>query len=234
MTGAPAVDVVVPTLGRPALADLLRALAREAGPPLGEVVVVDDRREPRGPLPGVDRAAPGLRVRVVRGRAAGPAAARNLGWRSAAAAWIAFLDDDVLPEPGWRPALLRDLAGLAPEVAGSQGVIRVPRPEGRRPTDRERGVIGLEGARWATADMAYRRGALAAVGGFDERFPRAYREDADIALRLMDAGWRLVRGARRTLHPVAPGRPLDSVRAQAGNADDVLTRALHGLSLIHI
>ena len=32
--------------------------------------------------------------------------------------------------------------------------------------------------------MAYRRAALVAVDGFDERFPRAYREDADLALRV--------------------------------------------------
>jgi hypothetical protein len=75
--------------------------------------------------------------------------------------------------------------------------------------------------------MAFRRDALAAVGGFDERFPRAYREDADLALRLLEAGYELVRGRRCVTHPVGPSRPLDSVRRQAGNADDALMRALH-------
>ena len=50
--------------------------------------------------------------------------------------------------------------------------------------------------------MAYRRSALIAVGGFDERFPRAFREDADLALRLLDRGWHLRRGDR---HDHAPG-----------------------------
>jgi histidinol-phosphate phosphatase family protein len=76
--------------------------------------------------------------------------------------------------------------------------------------------------------MAYRRSALEAVGGFDERFPRAYREDADLALRVRRAGYRLVRGDRLVLHPAADAGPWASVRAQAGNADDALMLVLHG------
>ena len=69
-------------------------------------------------------------------------------------------------------------------MAATQGRFEVPLPGDRRPTDWERSTGGPGAARWATADMAYRREALAAVGGFDERFPRAYREDADLALRV--------------------------------------------------
>ncbi|WP_217913893.1 HAD-IIIA family hydrolase [Miltoncostaea marina] len=221
------VDVVVPTIGRASARRVFAALAAGDGPALRDVIVVVDRggRAPEG-LDGL--AAVARDVRVVGGRGAGPAAARNIGWRLAGAPWVAFLDDDVVPEPAWRARLAEDLAGLPDDVAGSQGVIRVPRPEGRRPTDWERNVAGLEDARWATADMAYRRAALSALGGFDERFPRAYREDADLALRAMDRGLRLVRGRRRVDHPVGPAGPWISLRAQAGNADDVLMDALHG------
>jgi histidinol-phosphate phosphatase family protein len=104
----------------------------------------------------------------------------------------------------------------------------VPLPADRRPTDWERHVTGLERARWATADMAYRRAVLAFVRGFDERFPRAYREDADLALRVRAAGYRLDVGGRRVTHPVRVAGPWVSVRMQAGNADDALMRALHG------
>ena len=76
--------------------------------------------------------------------------------------------------------------------------------------------------------MAYRRTALDRVGGFDERFPRAFREDADLALRVLDAGYRLVNGARLTVHPVRPSDRWASVRQQRGNADDVLMRRVHG------
>jgi HAD superfamily hydrolase (TIGR01662 family) len=226
----PLFDLVVPTVGRDSLGWLLAALDAATGPLPGQLLVVDDR--------GADRSAPLLasrtpprlagRLRVVRGRAAGPAAARNLGWRRVAAPWVGFLDDDVEPGPTWLADLEADLAGLPPEVAGSQGRLRVPLPAGRRPTDWERNVHGLETARWATADMAYRRAVLAAVGGFDERFPRAYREDADLALRVVRAGHRIAPGRRQTTHPVRRADRLVSVRLQAGNADDVLMAALHG------
>jgi GT2 family glycosyltransferase len=164
---------------------------------------------------------------VVRGGAAGPAAARNAGWRAARAPWVAFVDDDVVPAPDWSARLAEDLR-VADDVAGVQGRIVVPLPLGRPPTDWERCTAGLAGARWATADMAYRREVLAAVGGFDERFPRAYREDADLAVRVRRAGRRLVVGERSVTHPVRPEGRWVSLRTQRGNADDALLRRLYG------
>jgi histidinol-phosphate phosphatase family protein len=220
-------DVVVPTVGRDSLARLLDALATGSMPVPGRVLLVDDRRDRRRPLLPAG-SPPSVRVEVLGGRAAGPAAARNLGWRRARAEWVAFLDDDVVPGPSWAADLLADLGGLPPEVAATQGRIVVPMPAGRRPTDWERNVRGLETARWATADMAYRRDVLAEVGGFDERFPRAYREDADLGLRVVAAGHRIVRGRRTVTHPVRAAGRFVSVRLQVGNADDALMWALHG------
>lgn len=217
--------VVVPTIGRPSLDVLLDALAAAPGPRPAELILVDDR--PTGTPLAPER--PGLPpVRVVRTGGGGPARARNLGWRTARSPWIAFLDDDVVPDADWYERLEDDIADLAPDVAGSQGRVRVPLPEHRRPTDWERGTAGLATSSWITADLAYRRAALSAVGGFDERFPRAFREDSDLALRVMDTGARLVRGERRITHPVRPTDRWVSVRVQAGNADDVLMRRLHG------
>jgi histidinol-phosphate phosphatase family protein len=213
-------DLVIPTTGRPSLARLLGSIDRAGGAP-GRVLIVDDRPS----------AEPALTVppwaEVLRGRAAGPAAARNRGWRSSEAPWVVFLDDDTQLTPSWFMRLAGDLqVGL--RVAGSQGQIIVPRPPARAPTDAERVTIGLEAARYATADMALRRSALERVGGFDERFPRAYREDADLALRLMDAGYVLVRGRRQTVHPLGAAGTLSALRRQAGNRDDVFMRARHG------
>src|SRR3954466_9374295 len=218
-------SVVVPTIGRPSLDVLLEALAAAAGPRPAELILVDDR--PTGSPLQPER--PGLPpVRVVRTGGGGPAAARNLGWRTARTEWIAFLADDVVPDADWYQRLAEDLAHLPSDVAGSQGRVRVPLPVDRRPTDWERGTAGLATSSWITADLAYRRAALAAVGGFDERFPRAFREDSDLALRVLDTGSRLVRGQRRITHPVRPVDRWISLRVQAGNADDVLMRRLHG------
>src|SRR5204862_5945534 len=40
----------------------------------------------------------------------GPAAARNLGWRSAKGPIVAFTDDDCVPQPGWLAALVAGMA----------------------------------------------------------------------------------------------------------------------------
>ncbi|NUP00278.1 MAG: glycosyltransferase family 2 protein, partial [Nonomuraea sp.] len=157
------ITVVIPTIGRASLRDTLAAVGSAV-----PVIVVDDRKA-AGALD-----VPG-HVRVVRSGGRGPAAARNAGWRAADTPWIVFLDDDVVPRPGWVEAVWKDLVDLPDDVAGSQGRIDVPLPADRRPTDAERNTAGLSGASWVTADMAYRRAALAAAGGFDERFPRAYR-----------------------------------------------------------
>ncbi len=198
-------SVVIPTVGRPNLDDLLDALVKGEGPDPCEILVVDDSE-----------------TRL------GPAAARNTGWREARGDWVAFLDDDVVLPPDWKARLCADLEGLPDDVGASQAQIFVPLPEDRRPTDAERGTAGLATAHWITADMAYRREALARTGGFDERFPRAYREDAELALRVQDLGYRIVRGSRVTTHPVKPATFLTSVRDQRGNADDALMRRLVG------
>ncbi|WNB86241.1 HAD-IIIA family hydrolase [Cellulomonas sp. ATA003] len=234
MTPEPVYAVVLPSIGRPSLGVTLRSLAAQVTdadvPGPVEVVVADDR-----PLTATEALDPAeivpdapWPVRVVRTGGRGPAAARNAGWRSVRAPWVAFLDDDVVVPDGWAKGLVADLRAAAPTVGGVQGRIEVPLPAHRRPTDWERNTAGLEGALWATADMAYRRDALVAVHGFDERFPRAYREDADLALRVRRAGWELVRGTRTITHPVRPADDRVSVRVQAGTADDALMRALHG------
>ncbi|WP_327047359.1 glycosyltransferase [Microbispora sp. NBC_01189] len=219
----PAVTVVIPTIGRPSLAATLAAIGPQDG---SEVVVVDDR-----PGDGAEALPVPARVRVLRSGGRGPAAARNVGWRAATTPWVVFLDDDVVPGPGWARALAADLARLPAHVGGSQGRLEVPLPgsaEGRRPTDAERNTAGLAGADWITADMAYRRAALEATGGFDERFPGAYREDADLAIRVERAGFCLVKGERLTRHPVRADGFWSSVRFQRGNASDALMRQAYG------
>ncbi|KUN89499.1 transferase [Streptomyces bungoensis] len=228
MSTAPAYTIVIPTIGRPCLAECLRALARAEGHPPHEVVVVDDRPAPDAGLPLEPAGMLLDRVRTLRTGGRGPAAARNAGWRTARTPWTVFLDDDVQVLPDWSRRLAEDLRDAGEDVGGVQGRLEVPLPPDRRPTDWERGTKGLENAAWATADMAYRTAALIRVGGFDERFPRAFREDADLALRVERAGWTLRRGTRTTRHPVRPAHWWASLPAQRGNADDVLMSRLHG------
>jgi HAD superfamily hydrolase (TIGR01662 family) len=218
--------VVIPTIGRPELADLVRSADNEPAPAC--IVVADDRRLPADPLVLPSTSVPLI---VVRTGGRGPAAARNAGWRATPenCDWIAFVDDDVRLAADWNARLVADLSGLPDDVGGSQARLEVPLPAGRRPTDEERRTVDLVGAPWVTADLAYRRSVLESTGGFDERFPRPFREDADLALRTVRAGFDLVWGERHTEHPIRPrGGWWGSVTAQAGNADNALLRAKFG------
>ncbi|MCZ4495975.1 MAG: putative D,D-heptose 1,7-bisphosphate phosphatase [Thermoleophilia bacterium] len=226
----PTFDIVIPTIGRPTLGRLMRSLADQPDLDASSIIVVDDRPllEAGRPL-DVPLAVGAVPVIVVTSGARGPAAARNRGIESSTAEWVVFLDDDVVAPRGWAHWLVGDLRACRPGHAGSQARIEVTRTHpARRPTDWERNVGGLEDASWATADMAVRRSALLEVDGFDERFPRAFREDADLALRLLDAGHELVRGNRTMLHPVGPAGSAVSLRLQRGNMDDPLMAAVHG------
>jgi glycosyltransferase involved in cell wall biosynthesis len=218
------VDVVIPTVGRRSLDVLLRAIGAVEPPWPGRIIVVDDSADRSVVAPLLEH---GPAVEVVRtaGRQ-GPAAARNAGWRASQAPFIAFLDDDVVPEADWAAGLLADLAAFGPATAAAQARITVPHDE--RADDWARNTARLGDATWITADLVVRRAALEDVGGFDERFRRAYREDTDLALRLLGRGWHLARGERRTLHPVRAAPWWVSVSTQRGNADDVLLDRLHG------
>lgn len=105
----PSVSIVIPTYSRPGhLADCLRSLARLDYPrDRLEVIVVDDG----GDAPLEDVVAPfgsDLALSLHRQRNAGPAAARNAGAELARGEYLAFTDDDCLPEPGW----LKELVGV--------------------------------------------------------------------------------------------------------------------------
>ncbi|GAA4904372.1 mycofactocin system glycosyltransferase [Actinomycetospora succinea] len=120
---AATVSVVVPVRDRPdELARLLDALV---GTGVGEVVVVDDgSADPDR----TERVAGARRARVVRHDVSrGPAAARNTGAAASSGDLVAFLDSDVVPEPGWLAPLLGHLAdpavGLAaPRIVAWSGV----------------------------------------------------------------------------------------------------------------
>jgi len=212
--------VVVPTVGRPSLRLLLAALAGQRRPVTAPVIVVDDRRDGDDLVPDELDPTGQLDLWVLRSYGGGPARARNLGWRHTRTPWVSFLDDDVVPEPDWFDALLDDLARAEAEGRlATQARIVVPPPEGRRPTDDERSTIGLADAWWITADMSVQRSALARIGGFDERFPRAFREDTDLALRLGAEHGTIAHGRRRTTHPVRQDDFWASLRRQRGNQD---------------
>jgi glycosyltransferase involved in cell wall biosynthesis len=153
----------------------------------------------------------------------GPAAARNAGWRAAAGEIIAFTDDDCLPDPGWLQA---GLAAFTPGVVGAWGRLIMPLPD--NPTDYERDASRLEHAECVTANCFYRRDALAAVGGFDERFTDAWREDSDLFFSLLEGEGRFVHEPKAVVvHPVRPAPWGVSIAQQRKNVFNALLYKKH-------
>jgi GT2 family glycosyltransferase len=200
-----ALSVVIPTCGRPDLLDrCIGALAQQSlDPARFEVIVVDDRPNPqteaivvrwRRALAG---GGPGLRYLANHGRH-GPAAARNLGWRAARAANLAFTDDDTVPTSQW---LEHGLAAFAPGVAAVCGRLVMPLPDA--PTDYERDAVRLEEAEFVTANCFCRKSVMERLGGFDERFRMAWREDSDLHFSLLTLGFMVGHAPQAlVVHPV--------------------------------
>lgn len=195
------VTIVVPVLDNP---DGAARLGETTG--VAKVVVVDDGSTP-----------PLAAATVRHHRPAGPAAARNAGARLVGTDLIAFVDSDVLLEPGWLEELLPlfadpHVAMAAPRVLAAPGRGALARYEADRcPLDLGPDPVSIRpGAPLGfvpSAAIVVRRSALTDVGGFDEEL--RYGEDVDLVWRLVAAGWTV------RYHPAAVvrHRSRESLRA---------------------
>ncbi len=184
-TRTPLISVVIPTCLRPDLLarclDCLAPGTQTLPPEQYEVVVSDDA--PLGQTAQDRLAARYPWARWTPGPRRGPAANRNHGASEAAAPWLAFTDDDCLPAPGWLQAYAD---ALRPGIAVYEGRTTC---EGRHPGPLEHSPINLVGGQLWSCNMMIGKGALAAVGGFDENYPHAHMEDTDLRERLKAAGY---------------------------------------------
>jgi GT2 family glycosyltransferase len=189
----PSATVVVPFKGPDReLGDLVARMATLRTRPGDHVVVVDNR-----PGPADGTAAERHGVLVLRDGAVRSAYhARNAGARAAPdAEWLVFLDTDVRFDPDLLDRLLDPppaddvgvLAGgvtdtVVTDTAVARALVRRRQMDQRVVTDRARPYA-------QTAHCAVRRAAFDAAGGFVPGVRSG--GDADLCLRLADAGWRL-------------------------------------------
>jgi GT2 family glycosyltransferase len=122
--------------------------------------------------------------------------ARNTGWQAASGEIVAFIDDDAFPDPCWLKFLASALqspdygaaGGLSPAPPGGGTVADCVANAPGRPvhvllTDRQAEHI-------PGCNMAFRRGVLEAIGGFDPKF-RAAGDDVDVCWRVQQHGWKI-------------------------------------------
>jgi glycosyltransferase involved in cell wall biosynthesis len=203
LSETPRVSVIVPTRNRRALLrELLEALAKQSFDDF-EVIVVDDGSADGSPDEVAESARAGTPVRLVQGGGNGAVAARLAGVAAARGEYLAFTDDDCIPDEDWLTA------GVAALDAGADVVQGVTRPHGPvRPLDRTIWVERHDGL-YNTCNVFYRRTAYDAVGGFlpaaggvlgfrpDQRAKNlGFGEDALL-------GWRVRRAGRAAFAPDA-------------------------------
>lgn len=197
-------SIVIPTLNRKeTLRQCLRAATGQTYPQY-EVIVVDD-----GSTDGTDHLIGQefpevLYLRQKSNR--GPSAARNAGFSAATGEIIAFTDDDCLLPVEWL-SHLADGYTRYPETSGVGGYIEASEEISAEnafaryenylshmvygASDQEY-FGGFESPCGGTNSMSYRRSVLNEAGGFDESFPFAAGEDADLKWRICQAGHRLL------------------------------------------
>lgn len=132
---------------------------------------------------------------------------RNYGVAASKGEAAVFIDGDCIASPFWLKHLRARLKDNADIVAGS--CIQI----GYRPfEDLERVELHYRGSdvTFPSANLAYRRRAFEAVGGFDERFVTA--EDIDLNLRSVEAGFAIHHEPRAVVYHRTRGSYYDFFR----------------------
>jgi glycosyltransferase involved in cell wall biosynthesis len=189
--------IAIPTCKRPAgLARLLDAIARlEEGPAISVLVADNDAREHQG-FDLVRRLAPSYRwpLRAVIEETRGIAQVRNRLVAEALksdAQFLAMIDDDEWPEPGWIREFLK-----AQRITGAdvlQGsILFVHKSDRPKPLPDIRHATGPIALPEAAGNLMIRRPVLEKTASpwFDPAFALTGGEDLDFFVRLKRAGWR--------------------------------------------
>lgn len=120
-----------------------------------------------------------------RGPRRGPAANRNAGARAATTPWIAFVDDDCVPRPGFTAALLAAVGRGGAEVL--EGCTITP---DKVDSPFREGIENTTGGVFWSCNLAVERAFFERIGGFDEDFTEAGGEDMEFAHRFQRLGGR--------------------------------------------
>ena len=193
----PAVDVVVPFGGPRDELDMLRGrLARLRLRPGDSVLIVDNAPRRIGEKTPTNGSVPVLRAAERRT----PGYARNRGAVEGTAEWIVFFDADTEPNEDLLDRYFEPSADASTALIGG-GVRDEPVASNVRPAARYQYMwAGMRQENtfrlgsWGfpvTANVAVRRSAFEAIGGFRDDIRAG--EDADLTYRLRAAGWDVER-----------------------------------------
>jgi len=225
MSPLPFVSVIVPTYNRAhLLKQLLWSLAHQDYPKdRYEVIVVDDGSSDETPevINELRHQLP-YTFKYLRWSRHGVAAARNFGAQHSKGELLAFTSDDITVAPDWLTNAVRYFQHA--DIGGVEGKTV---PVGEQTSPFVHKTYNLNGGQYLTCNIFYRRSVFEQVGGFDEQF-RAYREDTDLAWRVMDAVAKIVFAPDVVVfHPTVPVHPLKALKSFSVYQYDYLLRFKH-------
>ena len=187
----PRVSVVVASYnGAATLDECLSSLERLTYPDY-EIIVIDD-----GSRDATAEIAGRYRVHCIRVENGGLSRARNLGIAAASGAIVAFLDSDAFADPDWLYFLVtsleeQDAAAVGGPNLSPAGDGFVAQCVDRAPGNPTHVLIDDELAEHVPGcNMAFRKSALEALGGFDA-VHRAAGDDVDVCWKLLARGQRI-------------------------------------------
>ncbi|HVT76539.1 MAG TPA: glycosyltransferase [Acidimicrobiales bacterium] len=186
----PPLSIVVPSRDRPEQLARCVASVRAAMGPEDELIVVDSASQP--PIALAD-------TRVVRVERPGVNRARNAGWHAATHDLLAYVDDDVVVDPGWADAFATSAAAHpdAAFITGRLGALDAGANHGGVAVKDDAEAATLDGDSRGDlghgANLLVRASALVAVGGWDDALGNGGRfksaPEADLYDRLFAAGY---------------------------------------------
>lgn len=195
----PSFSLVVPTYGRPhELRACLQALSA-VDYPRGrfEVIVVDDG-SPTSMESVVSPFRERMTVDFVRQEHCGPATARNAGVAFAKGTYLAFTDDDCLPEPSWLKELATRFAQTPDNMVGGRTINALL--DNRFSTASQELISYLydyytsaygEPRLFTSNNLAIPAGRFREIGGFDAGFALAGGEDRELCDRWLCKGLKM-------------------------------------------
>lgn len=187
----PSVSVIVCSYnGARTIGECLQGLA-QLDYPNYEVIVVDD-----GSTDDTAAIAGRFDARLIRTDNRGLSAARNIGLWAARGEIVAYIDDDAYPDPEWLTYLAATFMNTTHAGVGGPNIP----PPGDGPiaecvANAPGGPIHVllsdeEAEHIPGCNMAFRKAALRAIGGFDPQF-RVAGDDVDVCWRIRERGWTL-------------------------------------------
>ncbi len=187
-----AISVVVPVYnGEKTIKKTIEALLSQKTEKKYEIIIVDDGSTDN--TPNIIKKYP---IKTITQKNAGPAAARNIGWKASSGKIVAFTDSDCVPIPDWIEAISKHFND--PAIGGVGGTYKMENIGNILATYIGEDIkfrhdrLGKEIEAVGTFSVAFRKNLLERVGGFDETYKKATAEDFDLCFAIRKTGHKII------------------------------------------